>query len=871
MEAILEILRDDGSVQVSQDGGIGFGLSTTGNVTLVDDGAAHPQPMVVAQVTVQGVIPIMAFKSTGRVCIERVGVNGSSFTFYLRAQSGVPIGLQYWIFDTSAAAIKDATMSDIEAALYDQFGVKTFDFTNSWMRVVGTYDQGKHSGAIPTGTAVNLNSTTNVTVPTGRVYAIAQAHPAFILTTYDTGGFSNSETRPNTPIIRPDDPGEGGGMRWRQQQLQSYQATGGYIGGNQIEVGLTRFENFNLGWMPAGSTPFCNVYGQARHMLLDVTNFVSAGAIDPTAVIGNVNATTRTVTTGGAQTIAQSVTPTVTASASGGAAPYSYEWQFVGGSDLVWPNGLSNQATFSTRTTNQPAASDRQAIYRCRITDANGYVGFTPDVTFTHTVSAYSADVTPDPVATLAAIAPSTPNPIAYGTPRSFRITGITAPVTLRISRAAVLNSGNLVKKNLTVWTSNDGVNFTVRSTLTADTQHFDLVVNNGQYVQLTIEVETSAGVARAAWNVTVSNQSTGGSTITTMAVDAIVDNDNNHNVGPDLTPDPFSYTGSLSLVTNEPTIWNGGQSNVGGITAPVTLRVERYGFTGTLDQAAIHVYLDKRDGQGWQHQGSIDPRLGGLRFLDVVVQPGWAIHTPVQATTNGGRQDASFQLVIWNLSVAPNYQVVAQNVSITVDADNNHNLPTYGAAALNFTGLTTYPTEHPAPTSHSSNTVTLSGPNRPVTLRFLFNYNYVYVQAKNQVGNGHPDNWTNTSSSGALYIFVNGQYRGACSHGTISGTGANGATGYAIADVVVAPGDQIRLSLEHPDPVRLGDGYGGTLSHVAGNIAVDNLSVPGQRLASFSHNNLARGIDFIRPGGGGGPDDPFPPIDPGGPIIIQP
>jgi len=170
----LEIYSEDGDVQVLGDGGIGFGLSATGNLTLVDDGAAHPQPMVVGTVTVTGTNPILAWKGVGAICLERITVSGSTFTFRLRAKSSTNIGLQYWVFDTAASATKDPTMAGIEAAFYDQYGVTTFDATMAAMRIVDAIETPKDSEVLPVGNFANLGGYTNVTVPSGKVYAVVQ-------------------------------------------------------------------------------------------------------------------------------------------------------------------------------------------------------------------------------------------------------------------------------------------------------------------------------------------------------------------------------------------------------------------------------------------------------------------------------------------------------------------------------------------------------------------------------------------------------------------------------------------------------------------------------------------------------------------------
>jgi hypothetical protein len=869
--AVFEIYSEAGTLQATGTQGVSFALASTGNVTLVDDGQTHPQPLVAASITVTATNPVLAYNAPVHTNVIYQSSSGSTHTFWLRARSNSPVGVQYWIFDTAQGSMIDSTMTGIEFALWDELGVKTFDAKTAMLRVATTHETTMpQDGDVPFGNnpgGVGTN-VAQIAVPAGRTYAVIQSTGAFINTMYDTGSYSNSSNPPSQVVVRPDDPdGSGPSSNWRYQNLESYHSSA-LNNGNTITVGMTQFERWS-GWYPRGSTPHFNVNGQARHTIIDVTGYVSSGPVNPGTVTVNVNATSRSVSTGGAAVISYSTTPSVTASASGGTAPYAYSWQRTIGSELIEANGSVTSAAFSTGTANQAQDTTRDANWRCRVTDAAGRVGYSPEVTFTHVAQAFSQSVTPTPVGTLAAITPSTASHIAYGTPRDFRITGITQAITLRVTKATTSNSGSLVKKYLYVAISNDGTNFTNLATLANDNQSYDFSVSNGQYVRLSIEVETSSGMARTQWNVTVSNV-TGGGTVTTMAVDATVDNDNNYNVVQN-QPAPLTLQ-NITINTNDHTGNGGTDTGLTGFNQNITLRVERYAFSGFLDSAVVNVYRGPVHNQWgpWTFIGGFYPQNSGLQYIDVPVSPGQRLHYTVAAATNGGRQQGSWEMAVWNLTRGE--RISTTQVSVTVDADNNYNVPTYTANAMSFSGLNTYAFEHSAPAYIGSTAQTLSGPNRAVQMRVHMNYNYVYTQAKNQWGDGQPDNWTNTSSSGALQVIINGTYRAQCAHNNISGTGANGATGYATCDFTMNPGDTIQLYLDHRDPMRLGDGHGGTISHLAGNIAVDNLS-SGQRLANFNHNNLARGPDLMRntgpgPGDPGGPGDPW---DPGGPIVITP
>lgn len=570
-EAVLEIYSETGNLQVTGTGGIGYGLSATGNLTLVSDGAQHPQPMVVGTITVTGTNPVLAFKASGQVNVTTVTVNGSTVTYRLRAQSRVAIGLQWWLFDAAAMASKDPTLAGVAAGLYDEFGVMTFDASMAALRIAGVVETPKDSETIPNGPFTSLGSTSDFVVPAGKVYAIVQATPGFINTTYDTGAYSNSVDRPQQVEI-----GEGQepplGMRWRYQNLESYQSTGGYAGGNVIRVGMTRFEFFP-GWNSADSTPHINVYGQARHLIVDVTNFVAAGGVDPTNINVAVNATARSVSTGGAQTISQSTTPTITATASGGGAPYSYIWEYVSGDASVVPTSAQAvvSTAFSTTTTNQPAGTTRSAVYRCWVEDANGYVGYSPDVTFTHVAEAYSVDVTP----------------------------------------------------NSTTW-------------------------------------------------------------------------------------------GSVTINTNEPTGWNGTTSQIAGINQPITLRVERYDYSGNLSGCLVHVYRGPTANGPWTGLGSFDVRAGGFQYFDAVFTNGEFLHYAIDASTTERRRTGQFRLVVHNLTAGTQLSDLWNYV--TVDADDNFTIPDYTLDAVGWDNISGSTSANDLSTANAYRT--LGGINRNINLR---------------------------------------------------------------------------------------------------------------------------------------------------------
>lgn len=260
-------------------------------------------------------------------------------------------------------------------------------------------------------------------------------------------------------------------------------------------------------------------------------------------------------------------------------------------------------------------------------------------------------------------------------------ITGINQPIVLRIERYGY--NGNLDGAWLDYQVFDaagamvDSGYFDVRGTDPNDWRYRDVTVENGYRVKYFAHGATNSGTRSAGWNVVVWNKTKGdGGTPTVLSqktVSVTVDADNNHNVD-DYTPDAFNDFVDQNAVTNDPTIWFGPAQTVTGINKPITLRVERYGYSGNFDDIGVHVYRDS--GGGWIHQGTFDPRNSGYQYVDVTVNNGDKIHYAVDARTNGGRKTGAMNMVVWNLSQpGGSAQVSNRTANMTVDNDNNYNV----------------------------------------------------------------------------------------------------------------------------------------------------------------------------------------------------
>lgn len=183
-----------------------------------------------------------------------------------------------------------------------------------------------------------------------------------------------------------------------------------------------------------------------------------------------------------------------------------------------------------------------------------------------------------------------------------------------------------------------------------------------------------------------------------------------------DYTPDAFNDFVDQNAVTNDPTIWFGPAQTVAGINRPITLRVERYNYSGNFSSISVNVYRDS--GAGWIHQGSFDPRTAGYQYLDVTVNSGDKIHYAVDARSSEGRRTGSMNMALWNLSEPAGAALLSnRTVNMTVDNDNNYNIADYTLDPISIPTLSAVSNDSAAWTN--TGTLTLTGINRPVTLRF--------------------------------------------------------------------------------------------------------------------------------------------------------
>lgn len=739
MTAVIEIYNEYG-LQVTGSGGFGAGLTHVGSAKLVHAGL-QSLPMVYADVTVTGINPVFAFKANGRINVSRSSNSGSSFTFHLACQSEQEVPIQYWIFDVAGQAGKDPTMSDVEVAIYDEFGVKTFDAAMSVMGVVDVVEYLDIPPTLPGPlTEDTFSRVQYINVPAGRVYAIVQSTPCMIPTVYDEGGYANGTEPP--PYFESDGRSPPAYADWRQQMSETYHSTGGYYNANTIGVGVTRYERFRS-WNPWSSTPFAAVYGDSRHLVIDVTNLASATPPDPTVISGQVNATTREVTIPSSGT---SISPAVSLTISGGAAPYTVLWERVSGSTLVENYDAVNSTSFRTVSNNQPAGTVREAYWRAKITDNFGRVGYSQEVLFRHITGA--EDKVPDPV-DWANISGTTTAASFYQSNAARTISGINSQINIRATISGFSGSNVVSGSRLDIW-----VNGAKRgdSTNIANGSWTDANVNNNDTVYFIAHLGASntASQATASYTVTITNTTTG-QVLDTFTVNQTAN-------APDVTPDPTSWP-NVTWSTNSEATYGAYSANgptISGITRPITLRFEFTSASSTTSWQNLEI-----TNHGHTVYKTISNYSTGS-YTDITVSNGATFICKVSAATAAGRKTTTGTVRVINLTDG-NKVIGTFNVNVTVDADDNYYPPDYTPDPTSWPNVSWSTNTNYVYGAYNSNGPTITGINRNIVLRFQFtsassNTTWQNLEIVNHSHNTHATITNYTTNSYVDVIVANGE-----------------------------------------------------------------------------------------------------------------
>lgn len=398
-----------------------------------------------------------------------------------------------------------------------------------------------------------------------------------------------------------------------------------------------------------------------------------------------------------------------------------------------------------------PANAALQASCSYTVTVQNITTGATLD-TFTVNQTSNVADYTLDAFS-MPALSLVTNEADGWTNTGAFTVSGVNRPVVLRFTRGNQVDSGGIFTRRLFIYHSTNGGSSWTEYFIGAGAQGVaDITVNNGDIIHIRAYCDTQKGRGDTSFTCYIANQSTGGNQISTFNVTATVDADNNFNV-PDYTPDAVSFN-PISFTTNDATGWYGATSQIKGINQPITLRVERYSYTGNLTTAYVHVYRGPTANGPWTGIGAFNCLASGLQYLDFTVTNGEFIHYAADAQTTSGRRTGNWDVAVWNLSVAPSQQISRKSVAMVVDNDNNHNIQNNTPNPVDWANLSVTTNDPTGLTSGSFKQIT--GINVPITLRVQISgatgnlstwRQNVHYNPSGSASSGGP--WTNTSVTG--------------------------------------------------------------------------------------------------------------------------
>lgn len=833
-EARYRVYNEDGSVQMSNET-FALGLVSTGSLDMVDDGYNHPQPMIVGSITVTNAVnPIIAFlPSASNVEINQTSISNhgnGQFKFQYRAKSNNPASFKYWVFDVAEKAMKDAALTNAGIKLYDSTGVLTYHAAMPVLRIQDYVALNMPPNNGPGQSIQNVTQT--VIVPQGRTYGVIPSFGAYVSTMWNGGNYSSEPGGGGIMYPDPGAAGPGPNVQYKDMHLEAAHSTAAVDANGNLRVGLTNFEHW-WGWYSVQEVESYNEYGQLGFAIVDLTDFVESGGGGTTGLTVNVNATSRTVSGAPGQT---TITTAVTATPSGGTAPYSYSWALVSGSTIVTSySSTATTASLRTQVASQAGGTSYTSIWRCRVQDSSGKVGYSPNVTFTHTTVAVDQTLDPISWSNISTTTTETNHRLRTG---FSNVSGVNVAVNLRATVSNFTKTGSITSHRLECYEDGNEGSLTGHST----------TLNNGAWAQTTAKASGSVqwvshvvGTGSVSYTVTVTNVQTGAvvaifsvnhttgqltynvdaiswpnisnmsgtssvsnnqpwrnitgntgnvvlkatvsnvtraSTVTSSRLEIRINNSDtahattsgtnlangsscqttgnmvggsirisvfaggtgtisytvtltnvttgavvstftvSHGVNiEDKTPDAISYPG-FNGTSNDPDAWfTGVPVTIKGINRDITIRVERYNYSGNMDACYVDVFTKATSATEWTHRGYFEAHQADYRYLDIVVSNNTDIRWDVHGVTNSGRRTATMDFCLWNLGVAPNVQLIRVNGNtFAVDNDNNYNIPDYVPNTITISNVST--------TNNSQNVTvdrsfTVGGINREVTLRF--------------------------------------------------------------------------------------------------------------------------------------------------------
>lgn len=211
-----------------------------------------------------------------------------------------------------------------------------------------------------------------------------------------------------------------------------------------------------------------------------------------------------------------------------------------------------------------------------------------------------------------------------------------------------------------------------------------------------------------------------------------------------DTTPDNITLPTMDVSSTEHDVFWDTlsyGTYTITGINQPITLRFERYDYSGNMASLFVDVYT-KAPGGSWVHHGYYSAHSSGPRYIDVSnVVNGTEVRYRVHGITDSGRRTATCRFSLWALESNVQFGQSAM-CNFVVDSDDNYNNADYDPDLVNWSSVNGSTGD--ASFFQSTNTQTISGINRNIEIR---------ATISNFSG-------TNVAASSRLETYVNGAYK---------------------------------------------------------------------------------------------------------------
>lgn len=317
------------------------------------------------------------------------------------------------------------------------------------------------------------------------------------------------------------------------------------------------------------------------------------------------------------------------------------------------------------------------------------------------------ADYDPDPINPPAMSVYSNADS-AYSADSTFRITGITRPITLRFTRGNQVDGGGIFTRRWFIYHSKDGSNWTEYFVGTGSSTVIDIPVTNGDYFIMRIWLTTNSGIGTTSFTCWIDNLTTG-ARLATVNAGGTIDADDNFNK-PSLVIDPLNF-GAANFTTNDNT---GAGSNasrtVSGNTQSVNLRFTLTSISHNFDGGDFYVYKN-----GVRSRGANGFGLGYWTDVDVVA--GDQLYFYYDGYTGSGRRTLNGVITVQNTSAPGGWQPLGTfSLAGVLDNDNNWNVPDYTPDPIAF-GNMDINTNDNLGWSNTSGLVTITGINQPTKI----------------------------------------------------------------------------------------------------------------------------------------------------------